>query len=295
MKILVTGATGFIGSELIPMLNGHDIYQLSRKEKLSPNCIQSSLENFISNQVIEEKFEVVIHLAALAHDNSKTLADFRRINRDSTIALAKQAASNGLRRFVYVSTIGVNGNTTKDAPFTELCDVTPHSDYAVSKYETELALRKMSAELNFELVLIRPPLVYGINAPGNFSKLVKLALTKCPLPFGAINNSRSYISVKNLCEFIVVCSEHPSAANELFLVSDDETYSLNELIRNIWVARNIKSFMVPVPVLVFRKMFTLLGKTSLATQLLDNLEIDSSKAKRILGWTPRFNLLNTLK
>lgn len=295
MKILVTGGTGFIGAELLPILYEHNVVSLTRSKVTNARFINASLEDFFSQVIINEKFDVAIHLAGLAHDNSKSLSDFRLVNRDATIALAKQLADNGMGRFIFISSIGVNGNCTSDEIFSEESPINPPAEYALSKYEAEVELKKLSLQMGFELVIIRPPLVYGIDAPGNFAKLIKLAVTKIPLPFALVNNSRSYISVKNLCDFIKLSITHPNAANELFLVSDDKNHSTKELIEEIWSAKSIKSFMFPVPVFVFRFLLKILGKSNISTQLFDNLEIDSSKAKNLLSWKAKFNLSNTLK
>lgn len=299
MKVLLTGSTGFIGKMLINHLSDYDVTLLLRRNS-STNFkkIVTPIENFISSAKAlcnEGRFDVVIHLAGLAHEPHRTKNEFEQINRDATLALAENYAMKGLKRFIFLSTIGVNGSDTKDNEFSELSEVNPYNQYALSKYEAELGLKRLSNKYNFELVIIRPPLVYGKNPPGNFAKLLKLSLTKFPMPFGLVNNSRSYISVENLCSFIVLSLEHVKAANELFLLSDDEKYSTKNLIKEVWKLNNIKSFMVPVPVFLFKVLFKILGKNSISTQLFGNLEIDSSKARTLLGWNPKFNLTNTLK
>ena len=299
MKVLLTGATGFVGQTLINQLKDYDTTLLLRSDiKVGFKKIITPLEKFIDHsteQFDENWFDVVIHLAGLAHDPHRTKSDFEKINRDATLALAEKYAIKGLKRFIFLSSIGVNGSNTTDKQFSELSKANPHTDYAQSKYEAELGLKDLSKKYNFELVIIRPPLVYGKKAPGNFAKLLKLSRTKLPMPFGLVNNSRSYISVKNLCDFIVQSIEHPKAANELFLVADDEKYSTKNLIKEIWKANNIKSFMLPIPVFVFRVLLKVLGKPSISTQLFDDLEIDSSKARTFLSWKPKFNLSKTLK
>jgi nucleoside-diphosphate-sugar epimerase len=166
-KILITGATGFIGNGLIKHFNSENVTVLTRTPLSDSQYIQASLECFLEKKIINELFDTVIHLAGLAHGKN-SLAEYREINVDCTLALARQLAQNGLKRFVFISSIGVNGNKTLVSQFTELSSPKPHADYAISKYEAEIALAKLSKELGFELVIIRPPLVYGENAPGNF-------------------------------------------------------------------------------------------------------------------------------
>lgn len=294
MKVIVTGATGFIGQQLISCFDKESLTIFSRQKIQDYQNINASLETMLDKQVIDQHFDVAIHLAGLAH-NSYSLDEFRKINVDSTVAFARQLAESGLKRFVFISSIGVNGNKTDTVPFSELSTVNPHADYAISKYEAEIELTKLSRELEFELVIIRPPLVYGKDAPGNFRNLHNLISRGIPLPFGLANNSRSFISVRNLCNFIVLCSTHSRAANELFLVADDEFISTKELINVIWQAKNIKSFLIPIPIVAFKFLFSLLGRSSMSVQLFDNLEIDNTKAKSLLGWSPKQSLIDVFK
>ena len=177
----------------------------------------------------------------------------------------------------------------------ELSIANPYADYAISKYEAELELTKLSKQFGFELVIIRPPLVYGEGAPGNFNNLYNLTSKGVPLPFGLVNNSRSFVSVNNLCDFISLCVSHPRAANELFLVSDDDFISIKRLIKIIWQAKQVNSFLIPVPVFILKFLFKLLGRSSMSIQLFDNLEVDNSKAKMLLGWIPKQAMTDAFK
>ncbi len=294
MKILITGATGFIGKELLNHLDFAELTAISRSKNSQIDSIEwkhFSLESLLTAQTISDSYDVVIHLAGRAHVlNDKCeepLAEFRKINTDITIELAKQLAANKLKRFVFVSSIGVNGASTENKlPFTEDSVVAPHSDYAISKHEAEVELSKLSKQLGFELVIVRPPLVYGAKAPGNFGKLVKLVSKGLPLPLGFINNKRSYVSVSNLASFISTCATHPKAANETFLISDGSPISTTELMKKLNVALGVKSILLPVPKVILAFLFNIIGKRNMTTQLLDNLEVDNSKAKRLLNWTP---------
>ncbi len=292
--ILITGATGFVGRNLVKRFNEEDITVFSRTIRTNFKTLNYSLEDLLVKECINQQYDVAIHLAGLAHNNYE-LNELRKINVESTLALAKQLAENGMKRFVFISSIGVNGNQTTSVPFNELSTPNPHADYAVSKYEAEIQLNKLSKKLGFELVIIRPPLVYGENAPGNFKKLYNLIIRGIPLPFGLANNSRSFISVNNLCDFIVLSATHPSAAAELFLISDDENISTKALIGIIWKARGVSSFLFPVPVFIFKLLFKFLGRSSMAVQLFDNLEVDNSKAKALLGWSPKQSMVDVFK
>ena len=294
MKVLVTGATGFIGKELLKNLGFAEVTAISREKQEDHNNIKwvhLSLENILTTDTLEDKYDVVIHLAGRAHmlnDNSDDpLAEFRKVNKDTSVELAKQLAANGLKRFVFVSSIGVNGATTeKQKPFTEKSVTNAHSAYALSKYEAEVELSNIAKELNFELVIIRPPLVYGANAPGNFGKLIQIVKKQLPLPFGSINNKRSYVSVANLASFLVVCATHKKAANQTFLIADGLPISTTVLLKKLMQALRTKSFLLPLPTSLIKLVLFIIGKKSMAVQLLDNLEVDSSKACTLLDWSP---------
>jgi len=294
MKVLVTGATGFIGKELLNHLNFAEVTAISREEKVENNGIKwkyLSLESLPNSDTLADKYDVVIHLAGRANmlneSSDDPLSEFRRVNKDISVELAKQLAANGLKRFVFVSSIGVNGATTENQqPFTEKSIANPHSAYALSKYEAETELSNLAKKLNFELVIIRPPLVYGANAPGNFGKLVKIIKTQLPLPFGRINNKRSYVSVTNLASFLSICATHTKAANETFLISDGLPISTTVLLKKLKLSLNKKSVLLPLPQPLIKLLLSIIGKKSMAVQLLDNLEVDNSKAHTLLDWSP---------
>lgn len=294
MKILITGATGFIGKELVKRFDKDSIEILSRHVNPHFITLNYSLEDLLVKTCVTNKYDVVIHLAALAHNNYD-LDELRKINVEATLTLARQLAEKGLKRFVFISSIGVNGNKTIDSAFNEFSAPKPYADYAISKYEAEIGLSKLSRELDFELVIIRPPLVYGENAPGNFKSLLNLASKGIPLPFGLVNNSRSFISVSNLCDFIALTASHPKAVGELFLVADDNNVSTKTLIKTIWEAKKISSFLIPIPIFIFKLLFKLLGRSSMSVQLFDNLEVDNSKAKSLLGWSPKQPMIDVFK
>jgi UDP-4-keto-D-FucNAc 4-reductase len=302
MNILVTGASGFVGNVLLKKIESASITAVSRtahKNTENIHWVKSSLEELIKSDIISaNRFETVIHLAAIAHPTNENVAleEYQEINCEQTIALAEKSSDCGMKRFVFVSSIGVNGSRTeKNKAFTEDSFPSPHSDYAVSKYDAELKLKALAKIKNFEIVIIRPPLVYGKNAPGNFGRLYNIISKGMPLPFGLINNKRSFISVNNLCDFIAITISHPEAANQLFLIADDHSISTRELVVDIWHALNIKSFMLPVPAIFMRVLFLLLRKSNFSTQLLDNLEVENDKAKQLLSWQPKETLLEHFK
>lgn len=294
MKILVTGANGFVGKELVKFLNEHDLTAITRSgDSFDENIevIKFDLEDLLLGEQLEGTYDTVVHLAGRAHKLNdqfeNPLNEFRKINKDVTLELAKQLAKKGMERFVFISSIGVNGSSTQNgSPFTENSKEQPHSDYAISKFEAEEELKKLSNSMSFELVIIRPPLVYGKNAPGNFGKLVNLIKKQVPLPFGSINNSRSYISVSNLSSFIALCVVHPKAANEMFVISDGGSISTTQLLQKLKLSTQSKSKLLPIPNVLLYILLKLLGRKRMAIQLLDNLEVDCSKAINLLNWSP---------
>ncbi len=242
--------------------------------------------------------DVVVHLAARAHvtkeSYSNPLAEFRSINTDGTLALARQAAEAGVKRFVFISSIGVNGNHNT-RPFTEQDPPQPAEPYAISKLEAEQGLQELASETDMDIVIIRPPLVYGPNAPGNFGSLVRWVNKSIPLPLGAIHNQRSLVALDNLVDFIITCIDHPAAANQTFLVADGEDLSTTELLRRVGQAMGKPARLIPVPMGILKLGATVLGKKAMAQRLCGNLQVDISKAREVLGWTPPVNVKEGLR
>jgi len=235
--------------------------------------------------------EAVIHLAARVHVMCESvddpLAEFRRVNTEGTLNLARQVATAGVRRFIFLSTIGVNGKSTSHGKVLTPDDTpSPHDPYSISKYEAEIGLHSIAQLTGMEVVIIRPPLVYGANAPGNFGKLTRLVAKSFPLPLGSINNLRSFVGIDNLIDFIVTCLEHPAAANETFMVSDGEDLSTPDLIRRMARAMNRPARILPVPVWALKAGALLQGKVDAVQRLCGNLQVDISKARELLGWNP---------
>jgi nucleoside-diphosphate-sugar epimerase len=201
--------------------------------------------------------------------------------------LAKQAVEAGVERFIFLSSIGVNGNQNNQ-PFLENDIPNPQEPYAISKYEAEQGLLKLAQNSSLEMVIIRPPLVYGNNAPGNFGRLIQWASSKLilPLPLGAVNNARSLVAIDNLVSFIAICTLHSKAANEIFLISDNDNLSTTQLLKKIAKAFNKKALLLPVPVSWIVFVAKLLGKEADVTRLFSSLIVDSSKARDLLDWHP---------
>ncbi|MDO6678454.1 NAD-dependent epimerase/dehydratase family protein [Shewanella sp. 4_MG-2023] len=287
-SILITGASGFIGSRLLNYLGDYNVTALTRRHQVDYRNIcwkQFDLNELANGIQITGNFQTIIHLAANVHGNEHF--EYDQVNNNLTLLLAESLAAQGMRRFIFISSIGVLGSCTKDnETFNELSPTNPQNPYTISKLEAEKGLISLANKLNFELVIIRPPLVYGKNAPGNFRKLIRMTKMNLPLPFGMINNSRSYISVDNLASFISLCIIHPKAANEVFLIADDGFLSTKELLINLRTSLGLKFFLVPIPRSVLNFSFLLLGMRGLSVQLLNNLQVDNSKAKELLGWKP---------
>jgi nucleoside-diphosphate-sugar epimerase len=231
----------------------------------------------------------VVHLAARAHimndEVADPLAEYRRVNVDGTRNLARQAAAAGVKRFIFISSIGVNGNINT-RPFTEDDTPNPAELYAQSKWEAEQGLWEIQRETGMELVIIRPPLVYGPSAPGNFGSLLKWVEKGIPLPLGAVHNRRSLVALDNLVDFIITCIDHPAAANQTFLVADGEDLSTTELLRRVGRAMGKPVRLIPVPMGLLQAGARLLGKQEMARRLCGSLQVDIAKARTMLSWKP---------
>jgi nucleoside-diphosphate-sugar epimerase len=295
-NFLITGANGFIGKVLIKRLSqdGHLVSALVRKKIEVPYSNETFLIPSINAktnwaELLKDR-DVVIHLLARVHimddKASDPLMEFRKINVDVTIALAKEAARQGIKRFVFLSSVKVNGESTSDHPFSETNLVYPQDAYAISKWEAEEALRQISKETGMEIVIIRSPLVYGPNVKANFLKMMQYVKQGIPLPLGSIQNKRSLIGIDNLVDFITTTISHPKAANQTFLISDDEDISTTNLLRRIGECMEKPARLIPVSPKILSFLFKIIGRQDFGDRLLGSLEIDITKAKKLLAWSP---------
>ncbi len=239
--------------------------------------------------------DVVVHCAARVHvmqdGASDPLAAYRRVNVEGTLNLARQAAARGVRRFIFVSSIKVNGEATQPGhPFKADGAPAPLDLYGVSKLEAEQVLRALEAETGMEVVIVRPPLVYGPGVKANFASMMRWVERGVPLPLGAIHNARSMVALDNLVDLLMVCIKHPSAAGQTFLVSDGEDVSTTELLRRTAQARGKKPLLVPVPAAVLELGAALLGKRAVAQRLCGSLQVDIEKTRNLLNWAPPLTL-----
>jgi nucleoside-diphosphate-sugar epimerase len=293
-KFLITGAKGFIGGHLLSKLGelNEDVQSFSFDE-FNATANQDEINYLLKGT------KIVIHLAARVHvmnDNAADpLAAFQATNLHGSVNLARQAAEAGVRRFIYVSSIKVNGEYTDDKPFTEADKPNPQDPYGVSKWQAEQALHEISRQTGMELVIVRPPLVYGAGVKANFYNLLKLTSKALPLPLGAIENRRSMIYVENLVDALVLCATHPEAVGQTYLVSDGQETSTPDLIMAISRAMQRPNRVYPFPVSLLRLAARLLGKSSVIDRLTQSLVIDSSKIRNELGWQPPYTMQQGLQ
>lgn len=298
MTTLVTGANGFVGSALCARLSrdGAALRRAVRSLNSQPEGVEAIAMGSLSSEtdwtVALRSVDQVVHLAARVHVmNDKSgdpLAEFRRVNVDGTANLARQSAAAGVRRFVYLSSIKVNGEFTQEGhPFTADDAPAPEDPYAVSKHEAEQALRQIAAKTGMEVVIIRPPLVYGPGVKANFESMMRWLSRGVPLPLAAANrNRRSLVALDNLVDLILTCLQHPKAANQTFLVTDGEDLSTTELLQRMGQAIDRPTCLLPVPVSLLAFAARLLGKKAVAQRLLGSLQVDISKTCELLDWKP---------
>ena len=302
MKVLVTGASGFIGGAVCRTLaaSGMDVLGAVRREAALPSGVTAFRVNDINGNTDWRQavtgMDVVLHLAGRAHVMHDHAADplemFRAINRDGTAALADQAAAAGVKRFVFVSSIKVNGDFAPvDHPFRPENVPAPTDPYGISKAEAEDALTFVAARYGMEIVVVRPPLVHGPGVKGNLAILTKALRRGLPLPLGSVNNNhRSLVGVDNLTDLLRVCLTHPDAVGRTFLVKDDPDISTAELIRRMAAGLHRPARLLSVPPLLLSPWATLVGKREEAKRVLGSLVVDDSLTRRVLNWTPPLTL-----
>ncbi|MEJ6079958.1 SDR family oxidoreductase [Vibrio sp. 1-Bac 57] len=302
-KIIITGANGFVGSALYKCLQETKSFFLLQTARFNADSnllnIDFSVDFNIENEL--NGVDVVIHCAARVHvmndTDSNPLDAFRAVNTNGTLNLAQQAANAGVKRFIFISSIKVNGESTAlGFPFKPDDDFIPTDPYGLSKYEAEVGLRKIAEQTGMEVVIIRPPLVYGPGVKANFASMMKWMNKGLPLPLGGIkSNKRSLVSVDNLVDLIITCIKHPNAANQIFLVSDDEDISTSELLSNMAAALEVSNRLLPVPSLFFALVAKLIGKPAISLRLCGSLQVDISKTKELLNWQPPYSAAECMK
>lgn len=312
-RILVTGANGFVGKALVQSLclKGYAVRATVRSASAHAFMLdyqeQQQLKSLTIYNVGElsettdwheatNHVDTIVHCAARAHIMRETstnpLETFRKINTQSTANLARQASNQGVRRFIFLSSIGVLGHNSYETPFNDASTPNPQVPYAQAKWEAEQSLHALPTAM--DRIIIRPPIVYGSGVRGNFGALLNLIKKPIPLPFGAVKNRRQFIGIDNLIDFITTCIESENNINDTFLIADKEVISTTQLLQNISHAMGRKTFLLPIPHALLNWTLKSMGKSKIAGQLLGNLEINSNKAKNILNWEPPYSMTEQL-
>lgn len=306
--VLITGANGFVGRNLCALLvkNGFAVRGCFRNVQRASSM--PAVSDIVESGEIDattdwlgalDGIDAVVHLAARVHIMNDAsidpLAAFRETNVKGTRRLAEQAARSGVKRFIYLSSTKVCGEETHEAPFTSRSTPAPEDPYAVSKLEAENFLKDLAARTAMQIVIIRPPLVYGPGVGANFLRLIRLTEKGLPLPFASVNNRRSLLFVLNLCDFIRCCLLKPLERENTFTIADGSAVSTPELIRELARCLGKQAILLPVPVRLLRWVGAILGKGAEIARLCDSLEIDMSEARSALDWTPPFSMSQGLQ
>jgi nucleoside-diphosphate-sugar epimerase len=308
VKVLVTGATGFVGTRLVSTLQASSVHAVRCAVRQSSGAQQAHVEAVAITDLTPETdwtaaltgIDTVVHLAARVHVMHDTASDplqeFLCTNTHATLHLARQAAQAGVKRLIFLSSIKVNGEQTlAGRPFKASDKAAPEDAYAASKHRAELGLHDIAAETGLEVVVIRPPLVYGAGVKANFAALVRAVERGLPLPLGRIDNRRSLVGLDNLIDLIVTCLSHPRAPGQTFLVSDGEDLSTAELVRRLARSMGRPARLLPVPVLALKAAAAMLGKGAQAQRLCDDLQVDISATCERLGWAPPVSVDESLR
>lgn len=309
-KVLVTGASGFVGYALCVRLldEGVEVIAVGRNKSAFPSFYDGLVTQLLTGAIGSstdwsnafDGVETVIHLAARVHvmreSASDPLAEFRSVNTAGTEHLARCAAASGVKRMVYVSSIKVNGEQTHGGRrFSDADMPAPLDSYGVSKWEAEQALHRISRETGLEIVIVRPPLVYGPGVKGNFEQMLKVVARGIPLPFASLQNQRSLIYLGNLVDALITCATHPAAPGKTFLVCDGEDVSTPVLLRLLAAAMSVPSRLLPCPPALLRFAGSMAGRSQQMERLLGSLQVDGDKIRRDLNWVPPYSLQQGLR
>lgn len=302
--ILITGATGFLGSNILGKLDSDKVKLLIRNKSsflVNNKCYEGIIDSTTIYTEALQNVNCIIHCAARVHvmkDASvNPIEEYREVNTAGTLNLARQAVEVGVKRFIFISSIKVNGEGTQiGSPFKATDKPNPQDPYGQSKAEAEEQLLELAKETGLEVVIIRPTLVYGAGVKANFASLMKLVAKGLPLPFGSITaNRRSLVSVYNLVDLIVTCIDHPNAINQVFLVSDDHDLSTADMVRQMGVALSKPAKLIPLPVFCYSLVGSITGKQDVVSRLIGSLQVDITKTKRRLDWMPPYKLEDGFK
>ena len=301
--IFITGAGGFLGKDLIRRLQSEGRYRLSASVRNAETNVTAgvvmhftgAMDTRTSWTAALTGVDVVVHCAARVHIMADKSADplqaFRDVNVDATLHLARQAAAAGVRRFVFISSIKVNGEESQvGRPYTPDDEPKPIDAYGLSKWEAEKGLLQLAEEVEMDIVIIRPVLIYGPGVKANVQNMMRFLRRGIPLPLGAIHNKRSFVALDNVTDLIVTCLDHPAASNQVFLVSDDEDLSTTDLLRRMARALHTPARLVPVPSWLLKGTAKLLGMSGFSQRLCGTLQVDISKTRSLLGWAPRIGV-----
>lgn len=297
MRLLVTGSSGFVGSAFVELAESQGDTCIKQRRssngKSDDNVFLADLSSPTDWSLALKDIECVVHCAALVHQMKGVpeIEIYRRANTEGTVSLARQAADAGVKRFVFVSSIKVNGESTESgSPFKSDVSVAPTDPYGLSKFEAEQQLRLLSQETGMEVVIVRPPLVYGPGVKANFRAMMNWVSKGVPLPLRYTGNKRSFVFLQNLVDLLWHCTRHPNAPGNTFLVSDDNDVSTSELLEGMAAAMNKKAILVYVPRWLIEGLTDLIGKKAISNRLFGDLQVDISDTKKILGWVPPFSM-----
>lgn len=302
-RTLITGATGFIGQAICKTLvarginiraTGRTISELDKLKNQQTEIQQiTDISSATNWKAALSGCDSIVHLAARTHIMQESASNpeitYRTINTDGTLNLARQAAASTVKRFIFISTIKVNGEG-QDTPYKATDEPAPQDDYAISKLNAELGLRDIAAKTGLEIIVLRPPLVYGPGVGANFRRLLQIVDNGWPLPLGGINNKRSLLYVENLADAIYTCIQHPQASGHTFLLSDGEDISTSELIRRLALSLHKPPHLWYIPTWLLKAITSITGNSKLAHRLFDSLTVDSSKIEQKLSWSQPFTL-----